>query len=598
MTLSETDRNAVSAAIVLALFLFAATHAAGVADIPAHPDSLRHQTTPHEESFGAGTSWMIGMTLVEQGDLAGALPYLAQAWRLSPDELELSRIYRDVLTELGYARDALDVSRMVLAMDPDDPVDREQHAVILAGLERYDEAIEEIAKLRPSHPDSLRLDRLRGEMLVRSGRLDEAEGVFETLLADGPDDAERLIATLADIALLAGDVDRAGELWHQAVSDDPESGLLRMGLIRFAAEQARDDEAFTAARAADRDGCTPPGPHDMSWTVMTAGLVLGAGRHAAAVEGLHQAELADELSLDGVLFLCRMLAAESGDTRAVTILRRAVDRWPDQVRPRMFLGEFLASAGDYEAAEEAVRSALTLAPDDAESRFSLISILSRRHPAVFEEERDATADAARDEIIASARILDADGASYPAPSHMMLGATFHALGFHADAISHFETAADDPDVMRDALLNLSIVYDDLDHQDDLLDVLDRLYRHEPEDPVVLNALGYTLADQDRELDRAEAMIRTALDTDPENPAYLDSMGWVLFRQDRFLDAFDHLVRAANAQPEDPVILEHLARVLMALGQTDRARGVAQQALAAGGDPDHLADLVAPSEDGR
>ena len=66
----------------------------------------------------------------------------------------------------------------------------------------------------------------------------------------------------------------------------------------------------------------------------------------------------------------------------------------------------------------------------------------------------------------------------------------------------------------------------------------------------------------------------------------------------FGEAFDWLVRAANARPDDPVILEHLGLVLREQGQPEEALDVFRRALAAGGDREKLEAFIAELEDGR
>ncbi len=53
-----------------------------------------------------------------------------------------------------------------------------------------------------------------------------------------------------------------------------------------------------------------------------------------------------------------------------------------------------------------------------------------------------------------------------------------------------------------------------------------LLKDRPEDASLLNALGYSLADRNKKLPRAESLIRKALEASPDNPAFLDSLGWV------------------------------------------------------------------------
>lgn len=107
---------------------------------------------------------------------------------------------------------------------------------------------------------------------------------------------------------------------------------------------------------------------------------------------------------------------------------------------------------------------------------------------------------------------------------------------------------------------------------------------EPDHAAACNDLGYHLADQGRNLDEAERLIRTAIaadrfdrkkagDAEPENAAYVDSLGWVLFRKGKLADARAELERAAAmpAGAADPVVWDHLGDVLFRLGEKPKAK---------------------------
>ncbi len=104
-----------------------------------------------------------------------------------------------------------------------------------------------------------------------------------------------------------------------------------------------------------------------------------------------------------------------------------------------------------------------------------------------------------------------------------------------------------------------------------------LLKQRPEDPAVANALGFTLADHNRNLDRAEKLVRQALSLSPDNPAILDSLGWVRFRRGH-LDEAIALVERAWRGAHDAEIGAHFGEVLWKKGEEGRARYVWQQAL--------------------
>ena len=96
-----------------------------------------------------------------------------------------------------------------------------------------------------------------------------------------------------------------------------------------------------------------------------------------------------------------------------------------------------------------------------------------------------------------------------------------------------------------------------------------LLKDRPEDASLLNALGYSLADRNQKLPRAETLIRKALDASPDNPAFLDSLGWVRFRRGDIPGALPHLERAYRIFP-DPG--DRLALGRAAVGERQTGRG--------------------------
>ena len=105
-----------------------------------------------------------------------------------------------------------------------------------------------------------------------------------------------------------------------------------------------------------------------------------------------------------------------------------------------------------------------------------------------------------------------------------------------------------------------------------------LLKDRPEDASLLNALGYSLADRNQKLPRAEQLIRKALEASPDNPAFLDSLGWVRFRRGDIPGALPHLERAYRIFP-DPEIASHWGELLWMSGKQAEARALWARSLA-------------------
>jgi tetratricopeptide (TPR) repeat protein len=108
--------------------------------------------------------------------------------------------------------------------------------------------------------------------------------------------------------------------------------------------------------------------------------------------------------------------------------------------------------------------------------------------------------------------------------------------------------------------------------------LEKLLIERPDDPTLLNSLGYTMADHSLELPRAEGLIRRALGSTPDSPAAIDSLGWVRYRQGDAHTAAT-LLGHAYSLGHDPEIAAHWGEVLWVSGDHQQARKVWAEALA-------------------
>ena len=116
----------------------------------------------------------------------------------------------------------------------------------------------------------------------------------------------------------------------------------------------------------------------------------------------------------------------------------------------------------------------------------------------------------------------------------------------------------------------------------------------PEQPQVLNYLGYTLVEKQKNLNEALDMIERAVAARPDSGYIVDSLGWVLYRLGRYEEAVGHMERAAELEPIDPVVNDHLGDVYWAVGryieaefQWKRALSFVDEDTAAEAKPDRI-----------
>ena len=114
---------------------------------------------------------------------------------------------------------------------------------------------------------------------------------------------------------------------------------------------------------------------------------------------------------------------------------------------------------------------------------------------------------------------------------------------------------------------------------------------EPDQPLVLNYLGYSMVEKQENLDEALGMIERASKAEPDDGYITDSLGWVLYRLGRYQDAVKPMLRAVELTPDDPVINDHLGDVLWMVGRQREAEFQWRRALSFGPSDDLDMDRV-------
>ena len=114
----------------------------------------------------------------------------------------------------------------------------------------------------------------------------------------------------------------------------------------------------------------------------------------------------------------------------------------------------------------------------------------------------------------------------------------------------------------------------------------------PNQPYVLNYLGYSWTDRGEHLAEARKMIQMASDSRPNDGAIVDSLGWVLLRQGDIGGAVQALERAVELEPEDATINGHLGDAYAAAGRKLEAEYQWRRALTLNPDPEDTAKLEA------
>jgi tetratricopeptide (TPR) repeat protein len=259
------------------------------------------------------------------------------------------------------------------------------------------------------------------------------------------------------------------------------------------------------------------------------------------------------------------------------VLEQMMAKYPSERTGRYLnvLADLQRRAGRIDDALQSARAALKLEPSEVEIQLNLADLLGET----------GKVDEAL-EIIRKAVKNEPGNPRY----QFLLGGTLAKFGRNDEAVKVFQEIlkafGSNEDMAKLAHSNLSIVYVNQGDYARGEAELEAVFQRSPDDPGVNNDLGYLYAEQGKNLEKAEAMIRKAVQEEPERAAYLDSLGWVLFKRGKVREALSPLQKAIELQkleekkgasPPDATIREHLGDVYLQLKEVEKARTVWEEA---------------------
>ena len=112
----------------------------------------------------------------------------------------------------------------------------------------------------------------------------------------------------------------------------------------------------------------------------------------------------------------------------------------------------------------------------------------------------------------------------------------------------------------------------------------------PEQPYVLNYLGYTWIDRGENLEAGMELLQRALKQRPDDGAMTNSVGWAYYRLGKFDEAVEYLERAIQLKADDSTIVDHLGDAYWHVGRRREARFQWERALSSKPEPDRI-DII-------
>jgi len=480
--------------------------------------------------------------------------------------------------------------------NPDARAPRMQLAEMLLRSNRVDQAIVHIdAVLGKRKASSATTSEeaypyiLRARALVLSKKVDEAQVILSTLLANQPG---LLDARLFHISLLIG-MKKLSDAHFSIIAGlrDHETVELRKIQADLLMRQNRLDEAIQALEAMqklDRNNESP--------VLLLSQIALKQKKKARAESLLRDyiEEHPDAIHVRNALG--RMLVQSGRPLEAVSIYKGLVRDTGGTIDALSSLGLLYFQLKDYESAAKQFRKALKNSPND-QSRFYLAASLeATKQPEkakklyleiektsvvyVDAQLRLAGLELANDHINAAEKRIKSIIANFSdtADAYLLLSSIYLNQEKYQQLLDETEFALGLPEVPSRLFFNRAVAYEHFKRHDDVESSLTQLLSIDPKNPEALNFLGYVYAERGIKLIKAETLILRALEQKPNDGYYLDSLAWVYFQRGEYAKAIKTQTEAIKKIKDDPVMFEHMGDMFWKSKKPEKARNNWKKAL--------------------
>jgi len=491
-------------------------------------------------------SYMAGQAALKDLRTDEAARYFSDAAQADWDNPILVERAFAALAADGQIGKASSTARRMLELDPANELAELVVASEALKERRYGAVVRQLGRISQDSFSGITAGILRAWAMVGDNRGDEAQALMEALGVNGLDDF--LVFHRALMAEAAGDTELALELAARAFEAEPYVARMAEVYARMLANAGRFDEARDVLDAFEAEGLTHPIIAIVRESVEARRRpgVFAANVQIGAAEMFHGIGVA--LSRDGsadlaLVFLrlgiyldpgADVISLASGQLLDIAGQHEAANRIYDAIpanspmKPMAVVrvAQNLDATGNRAEAIRRLRNIVATSPGDLDA-VSVLGDLLR-----YDEDYLAAAEA-------YGKALEITGGEQPSDWRF----------YYVRGIA-FERAKEWPKAEADFLKALEL---------------------NPDQPQVLNYLGYSWIDQDMHLERALKMIETAVAAQPQDGYIIDSLGWAFYKLDRMEEAVETLERAVMLLPDDPEINDHLGDAYWKVGRKLEAR---------------------------
>lgn len=465
---------------------------------------------PASRPLADAAGWLLGNRHTEQ-----AHELLEAAVKALPEDLPLHIMLAETLLEEGRAEEAIRLLKQYSASHPDDGGAKVELALLYLRAENYPEALAIFERL-PSSERTPSVRYYQAQALRAAGRTDAAAETLRSALAEAPDFLEAMLE-LALVEEQRGRHGAARKLYEKLLTYDEGNQDILLRLVVIALKEGNPHRAYEIASSV---------PDSLSFVLTAASLFMDEGRFDLAGTLLDMMAQAPDTPEEIVFYQAAVAyEGEHNPDRTLELISGIgpSNRFHDKALKLRI--QVLYEKGDAEQALAVAQEGRALYPADLEIRYAEMELLMR-------------------------------------------------LGRRDEALRAAEEARKEWPKNTDLAFHYAFLVDQGGDKARAMALMEELIQTDPDNAQALNYVGYTLADENRDLERALQLLTRAVELSPEADFILDSLAWAQYRLGRFQEAWQTIRHALSLSPgnaQDAAMWEHYGDIARAAGLPDEAR---------------------------
>lgn len=463
---------------------------------------------------------------------------------------------------IGLVAEAIEQGETAAKLDPKNIDVKFLLGALYSSMKMYDKAKEQYDFALTIEPNNADAQLYVGALLAEEGKYDKAVKHFEQLAKNKKFNNSHLawyyIGRIRIQQNTEDSLSEAVRALQKALLIKPEftDGVLALAGI-YQNKNKSKQAIELLANYQDKHGPNPTVAEAL------APLYIEAENYDQAYQQFEIAAESDPDDLNIVLKMAHILFTQKKYDAAISQLERLLSRVPDSDKVRYFLSAVYMEKGNYDYAVKNFQQI------PATSSLYLQAVVLSAHCYRLLDKKDKAVA-----VLKEALEIRKDVPQFFSSLAAVLSENKDydgALNVVKDGVGRFPNNTD----LR---FLLGTLYEKAGKLEDTIAEMNKVLEINPDHAQALNYIAYTMAEQNKNLNQAEAMAKRATELEPEDGYIMDTLGWVQLKLGRVIEAIKTLESAYKLKGDESIIAEHLGDAYYKNQMTQKAKQMYKRAV--------------------